>query len=222
MSYLIFGLAAIVALVDWLAVARDWRRVEMIAKPGVMVMLLAWLIATVGLSGRLAWFAAGLVFSLAGDIFLIPPRESFLSGLFAFLLAHCAYLIGFNPDLPPINVASIALSFLVVLAAWQVYRRIARSLIDSGQQHLAIPVAAYFITINLMLLSALMTLVRPEWPALPALMVSIGALSFVASDACLAWNRFIASICSGRLIVMVSYHLGQALIILGAALYYQP
>ena len=36
-----------------------------------------------------------------------------------------------------------------------------------------------------------------------------GALLFYASDATLAWNRFVEGRRRGRLAVMVTYHLGQ-------------
>lgn len=40
-------------------------------------------------------FLLALLFSLLGDIFLMLPRERFLAGLGAFLLAHLAYGWGF-------------------------------------------------------------------------------------------------------------------------------
>jgi hypothetical protein len=40
------------------------------------------------------------------------------------------------------------------------------------------------------------------------------------SDSFLAWNKFVAPLPYGRLRVIVSYHVGQVLIVLGAALHF--
>ncbi len=92
------AVAAVLAVVDWLAVwaGGPWgRRVERIAKPGVMVALIAaaWLATPVTPEARAAqpWLVAGLVASLAGDVLLLPPGR-FVAGLAAFLVAHLAYL----------------------------------------------------------------------------------------------------------------------------------
>ena len=37
-----------------------------------------------------------------------------------------------------------------------------------------------------------------------------GAALFVASDSMIAWDRFVAKIPAGSLLIMVTYHLGQA------------
>jgi uncharacterized membrane protein YhhN len=220
MSYTFIWIALIVAVVDWVAVAKGWRKVEYVAKPAVMVALLAWLWQNSGFSGHLIWFAVGLACSLAGDVFLMLPREQFVPGLVSFLLAHLAYLVGFNPSLPPLHVASLVLLILVALASSAVYRRIAAGLQASGQATLKLPVLVYAIVISLMLLSALFTLVRPEWSALNALLASAGALLFYASDTMLAWNKFVAPIRNSDLWVTVTYHLGQTLIVLGAAAHF--
>ena len=221
MSYTLLYLALFVAFLDWIAVARGWKWLEYIAKPGVMVLLLIWLGVSAGFGGQLVWFAAGLAFSMLGDIFLMLPREQFIAGLVAFLVAHLAYLVGFNASLPPVNLASLAIALAVGLAAGQLYRRISAGLRARGEGKLLTPVLVYSGVISLMLLSALLTLVRSnlEWMPGPALLVSLGALLFFASDSFLAWNKFVAPLPYGRLRVIVTYHLGQALIALGALLH---
>jgi uncharacterized membrane protein YhhN len=220
MNNLFLGLTLAIAVLDWLAVAKGWRKVEYFAKPGVMVALLAWLVVNGGLTGQMIWFAIGLAFSLAGDVFLMLPQEQFIAGLVSFLLAHVAYLIGFNPSLPPLNPGSLILAVLVFGTAIQIYRRISAGLQTSGKSSLKAPVLVYSIVISLMLLSALITLIRPEWNAAPALVASAGALLFFLSDTLLAWNKFVSALPYGRLLVMVSYHIGQILITIGAAMHY--
>jgi len=220
MTYIFLGVGLAIALLDWVAVVRQWKALELIAKPAVMLALLAWLWSVSSFSGFLTWFAVGLAFSMAGDVFLVLPKEQFIAGLVAFLLAQIAYLIGFNATPPPINLASIAIAVLVGLAAVRIYRAIAVGLTASGHGSLKMPVLVYSAAISLMLLSALLTLVRSEWAAGPAWLVSIGATLFFISDSLLAWNKFVRTLRIGRLPVIVTYHLGQGLIVLGAVMHF--
>lgn len=229
MSFLFLYIALALALLDWVAVARNWKRIRLLVKPGVIIALLVWMWQAAGFSGHLAWFAIGLLFSMAGDIFLVLPHERFIPALVSFLLAHLAYLIGFTSGFPPLNLASLFLALLVAITAGQVYRRIAASLEASKQVKLKKPVLVYCAMISLMLLSALFTLVRQEnpqtlaqeaWLPGPALLASAGAMLFFLSDTFLAWNRFVDPLPFGKLRVIVTYHLGQAMIVLGAAYHF--
>jgi uncharacterized membrane protein YhhN len=217
-DYTLAGIAFTIAVVDWLAVWQNWIWLRFIAKPGVMLVLLAWLLITGGLQGQLWWFALGLSFGLAGDIFLMLPRDRFLYGLVAFLLGDLAYILGFNTSLPPINLASLALVALIVAVAAQIYQRIAPALERRGLEKLKTPVLAYVVVHGTMLFSALLTLVRPddEWLPPAALLVSAGALLFFSSDLILAWNRFVGELSWGDLKVIITYHLGQIAITAGA------
>jgi uncharacterized membrane protein YhhN len=220
MSYLLIGVALIVAIADWVAVATQRKTLEYFAKPGVMLVLLVWLWQASGFSGSLIWFGLGLVFSMAGDIFLMLPRERFIAGLVAFLLAHVAYVVGFNQTPTAFNLAGFVLAVLVTLVFLRVYRRIAAGLDASGQAALKTPVLIYSLVISVMLLSALLTLAADTWQAGAAILVSAGALLFFLSDTLLAWNKFVTPIKWGRLAVIITYHLGQILITVGAALHY--
>jgi len=217
MPNIFFWIALGIALLDWVAVAKQWKTLEYFAKPGVMVALLLSLWSTGGLSGPLLWFALGLFFSMWGDIFLMLPREQFIAGLVAFLLGHIAYLIGFNQPLPPLNLPGLILAVMVGLTAARLARAIVAGLLRSGNASLRLPVLAYSAVISLMLLSALLTLVRPDWDSGDALLASAGAMLFFISVSVLAWNKFVTPLPNGRLLVIITYHLGQALIALGAA-----
>jgi uncharacterized membrane protein YhhN len=220
MSYNLLWLALIVAVIDWGAVQMRFKPLEFIAKPGVMLVLIIWLWQASSFQGALIWFGLGLLFSMAGDIFLMLPREQFIPGLISFLLAHLAYLVGFNQSSPPIHPVSLLLVVLVGLTAVQLYRRLSGGLQASGHPELKIPVLAYSAVISLMLISALLTLVRSEWAEGPALIASSGAVLFFLSDSFLGWNKFVAPLPFGNLRVIVTYHLGQILIVLGAALHF--
>jgi len=219
MQYLLW-LFFLAALGNWLSVSKQWKRLEYLTKPAAILTLLAWLWSVSGFEGYLAWFAAGLAFSLAGDIFLVLPKERFIAAWLAFLSAHICYVIGLNPTFLPINLASLLLAVVVGLVAFRLVSVILRGLKSSGDTRLQAPIILYGFVISVMLLSALLTLVRSNWFEGPALMVSAGAILFFVSDAALALNRFTAPIRQGRLIIMSTYHIGQALIITGSFLHY--
>lgn len=211
----------VLAGLDWLAVGGGWQRVERFAKPAVMLALLAWLSVAAGWQGQRTWFALALAFSLAGDIFLLFPQRGFMYGLIAFLTAHLCYLIGFNPALPPPGWGKFLLLVGVAAAALPLGRQILNSVRNHPETRaFQLPVAVYSLVISLMLLSAALTLLRPDWPRPAAWMATIGAALFFASDSLLAWDRFVRPRQYARLLVMITYHLGQFLLISGVLLRY--
>jgi uncharacterized membrane protein YhhN len=220
MSFALFFLAMGIALIDWIAVARGAHRVELFAKPGALLVLIIWLAFNNGLSLPLLWFWLGLVFSLAGDICLLPQVQRFLPGLTAFLFGLVCYVIGFNQSPPPFTLLALAVALLVLLTSAQIYRRVVAGLRAQRRASLTAPILAYALVISLMLFSAIVTLLRPDWRHTDSLLAAGGAALFYSSDAILSWNKFVAPIRHGRLINMITYHLGQFLIILAAALHY--
>ena len=215
---MLFMLAPIVlsALLDWYAVYKGWKKLEFILKPLTMVLLFIFLfVNTDGLSGVTIWFGIGIILSMAGDIFLMLPKEQFIAGLVAFLLAHLAYIIGFNQTLPPFNLAALIWAVLLGIIAAQLHKQILVGLIKQGKESLQKPILAYMAVIAIMLLSALITLSRPEWDTRAAITVSIGAALFVLSDAILVWNKFVQPIKNGRVMNIAAYHLGQIILIYG-------
>lgn len=215
----IFLFAAIAfAILNWLAEGKNWRVLVYISKPATMLALIAWMVFEVGISGPLIFFTLGLCFSLVGDVCLMLPRDLFISGLVAFLLAHVCYIVGFNFKAPPITVISVIMAVIVIAVAFAIIRPLRAGLIAKRQTALLLPVQIYASVISLMLLSALVTHVRPDWNITAAFLVSFGAAAFFISDTLIAWNKFVTPISRDRLKVMVTYHLGQILIALGVAL----
>jgi alkenylglycerophosphocholine/alkenylglycerophosphoethanolamine hydrolase len=134
----------------------------------------------------------------------IPPLNKFL-GL-AEWLASGKWL------------AIISIILLIAYLIWY-YPKLAGGLEARGKNSLKAPVLIYSLVISLMVYSALMTWFRAGWPSIAAVSVSLGALLFYASDSMLAWDRFLNPLPHARLRVMITYHLGQIGIILGAMLY---
>jgi uncharacterized membrane protein YhhN len=134
----------------------------------------------------------------------------------AFLLAHIAYIIGFNSPPPPFNGITFVVALIVWTTALPLVRRILQGVAQMGLRRLILPVRIYAVAISLMLFSALITLFRTDWLSVPAYLVSIGAVLFITSDVVLAWNKFVKPIRRGRLILMITYHIGQFALIAGA------
>ncbi len=215
----------LVAGLDWLAVARNWKKIEYAAKPAAMLVLLGLLWLVTGFHDLPPlFFALGIFFSLAGDVFLMVSYARFsdrwfLVALGAFLLAHLSYIVGLNTPLPVLSVVwSLIIAVVLALTAGRILRRVLSAIRQKGLRRLERPVGLYGIVITLMLLSALLTLDNPAWNTTAAVLVAGGAILFYFSDVLLAWNKFINPIRNGRLGNMILYHLGQVGLVLGILL----
>ena len=214
--FIALGFAALQSLSLW----KKWSRLEYFSKPAVMVVLFIWLWTATGLKGAGLWFGLGILFSLVGDLFLmIAPVRMFLPGLIAFLLAHIAYVIGFNTPLPPFSGWGIFLAVMIGLSGARIIRRILGPLAAKGLRRMRFPIVAYGAAISLMVLSALMKLTDVSWSAGAALLVGFGAFMFYISDIILAWNKFVSPIRYGRIYNIAVYHLGQIALIAGVVLH---
>ena len=216
---LLLGILFLTAILDWYAVYKGWKKLEYFLKPLTMVFLFGFLFASTGFQGIALWFAIGILFSLAGDIFLMLPKEQFIAGLVAFLVAHLAYIIGFNQSFPPLDAFGMIMAISLGMVALKLYRRIAAGLVSQGKEKLQKPVWAYTAVITIMLLSALLTFSNPDWDTRSAFTVSIGAALFMLSDAILAQHKFVQPIKNGRVMNMAAYHLGQIILIYGVVMH---
>ena len=209
-------LALIFAALESLALWKKLDKLEYLAKPAVMICLFTWLYLSTGLQGLTFWFGIGILFSLAGDILLmISLDRMFVFGLVAFLLAHIAYLIGFQNELKEVNAWSVMLIVLLAMNGVRLIRRIVSSIRAKGQTRLVYPVIVYSIVITVMLYAAMTTISNPEWTTRAAFFVSAGAFLFYISDLILAWNKFVSPIQNGRILNIAAYHLGQIGLIAG-------
>ena len=217
MPAILLTLCGLTAILESAAVYKGWRRLEYFTKPGAMVFLLAWLWVSGGAAGPLGWFELGVLFSLIGDVVLLLDEErSFIFGLVAFLLAHVAYIIGFNSPPPDFGALTFGVALMVILSVLPLIRRFLLGLDQKDLNSLRLPVRVYATVISLMLFSALVTLFRADWQSNPAYLVSLGAVLFFTSDSLLAWGKFINPVRHGGLMVMVTYYLGQILLVAGA------
>jgi len=197
-------LTAAAMVVDWVAVGLSRRRLEYVAKPAVMVGLIAVALTLRPVSSaEQAWFVVALVLGLASDVFLMLPRDMFLAGLVAALVEHLAYIAGFRTRDFQVTLFLVA-ALIAVLSVIVFLPPIVRALRASLPQ-LVWPVLAYVAVFVVMVASAGGT---------GSLVALAGALLFFYSDAILAWNRFVKPLPMGRIVNIVPYHLGVALLVL--------
>jgi uncharacterized membrane protein YhhN len=172
------------------------------------LIALAWLAPGASADSYRELIVLGLVFSLAGDVFLMLPSDRFLPGLASFLVAHLLYIAafcqldGFQLSVPALAPFALV-SALLVRMLWP----------HLGE--LKVPVLVYVAVIATMgWQAATQYLSAGETWALYAL---VGAVLFTISDAALALDRFRASFAAAPATILGSYYLAQWLIALSVA-----
>jgi uncharacterized membrane protein YhhN len=203
----LWALPAACALVDWYAVARGDRRTETWAKPATLVALIVVALAlNAADTSAGVWLLVALVLGLAGDVFLLGDSDTrFRLGLASFLVGHLAFVVSFvrlGLDQP----GWLWIAWLVLFACLVATRRVVPATFLRGGRALALPVAVYTVVIGAMLIVAFDT-GEP--------LIAVGASVFAASDSILAVNRFVSPRPWAPVAVMVTYHVGQALIVAG-------
>lgn len=218
MNLPVLAIVAILAVCDWVAISKKSTTWVYLFKPATLLALIVWFGSVTGFHGQALWIGLALLFGLGGDVCLMLPVDVFIAGLVSFMLGHVSYIIGFNPTLPILTLPGVLIVIVIAAAACLVGSKVFAGLKKNPKRAMLRPgVAAYLLAISLMVISAALTLIRPEWNFVNAATVTAGALLFFASDACLAIDRFSHPFKHARLIVIVTYHLGQILLALGAA-----
>jgi uncharacterized membrane protein YhhN len=204
-AFVLLALALASAAFDWMAVHQEQKALEYLCKPLTLVLLIGCALALTPDDGAVrAWFVAALVLCLLGDVFLMLPQDLFVFGLASFLLGHVAYIVGMHVDGvdgPRFMVGIVIVMALLVLIGTPILRGVRAG----PEAAMAGPVVAYMFVISAMVASAIGV-------GHPSLVV--GAALFYASDALIAWNRFIAETRHGRLAIIITYHLAQVGLVL--------
>ncbi len=191
----------------------DFQQLQIATKPLLIPILIAWLFAATKQSRRRNLFIVALLFSLAGDVFLLFEylRPSFfIPGLICFLLTHILYIAYFL-SIKPVRVS------LLRTASWLwpvilMYTAGLLYLLLPGLGALKIPVIIYALVITGMLLASLHIYKRVN-PRAGKHFIA-GALFFVVSDSLLAINKFYTPIPFPHLII-ITYCIAQYLLVKG-------
>ncbi len=148
----------------------------------------------------------GLLFSLAGDIFLLDKNRFFTWGLFSFLLAHIAYILAFFTipiyQYHPWLIGVFAIMGLIVL-----------KYLSSTTGKMFLPVLLYIVIIVAMGWSATERALTLR--SLGGFITAIGAYSFMVSDTVLSINKFRYSFKSSEALILSTYYFAQWCIVCG-------
>jgi uncharacterized membrane protein YhhN len=147
----------------------------------------------------------GLLFSLAGDIFLMLPRDRFIQGLASFFIAHIFYVAAF------IYASGLNLSSFSMIP-FALYGILMLRLLWPRLGKMRLPVLAYMTVILLMGWTATG---RWIWTGRAGSFTAMaGALLFIASDSLLALDKFRGRFRSAQLLILATYFTAQWLIAL--------
>ena len=203
MTGVLLALTGASAVGDWIAVHRDNKPLEYATKPLTLALLvIVALVEWDGAGGAAPWLVGALVFSLAGDVFLMLPGNLFVPGLASFLVAHICYVVAFDPELPD-QSSEWAVAVGVLGVGVVLFLRLLQGLRSKGLGELVAPVAAYSIAISLMVFSA----------ATFSTLAAAGAVLFFVSDSLIGWTRFVHDLPHGKVAIHITYHLGQVLLV---------
>ncbi len=183
-----------------------------VAKVATMTVLILWAITLGATDSGTGWAVlAALVFGLVGDVALLREEGwAFRAGLAAFLAGQVAYLIAFAVIVGANGLHPITGLIGAVLVAPLVVRslpRVREAILAGGDPLLAKAVLTYGVA-----LLALTVLTGLSGRVLAL----AGAILFTVSDTVLGLDRFVGPRARAGLVVLTTYHLAQAGLMLGA------
>lgn len=203
----LLGVALLLSALDWVAVARRIRTLEYTCKPAAAAAFLATALAVDPASdASRTWCCVALGLCVVGDVFLMLPRDAFLSGLAAFAVAQTCFAVSFALQEPtPLRLA-IALVLVVPGAVILARRFVGAVACAGGNASLVTAIVCYVVVISAMVVSAV---------AGGTAVGIAGALTFLASDSLIAEHRFVSPRGWQPLAIIVTYHLALTGLVLG-------
>jgi len=211
LSWILLGAALTLGALHILADYRkQWARTY-VSKPTAMIAIIG-LVFTAGMRADYYQWAivAGLLLSLAGDIFLMLRPARFLPGLLSFLLAHIVYTGAFFSRVDGLHLVAAGTPVAAGIGML--------GLLWPGLGRLRIAVTLYVAAITAMVSTAVSAATGNWNPGHFA--AAVGAVLFMASDACLGYARFRRSFPAAQGLILGSYYPAQALIALSAGILY--
>lgn len=194
------------------AMQPSWQTAEYIFKPLLMISLGIYFINSTLLRDvrQSQFILAAIIFSLLGDVFLMFEGY-FIQGLASFLMAHIFYILAFRTEADRFfSKKELLVPTLGVLIYGMILLYIVLPNVDSA---LKLPITVYALTILTMLL---MVLYRHKMvPDESFRWVIGGALLFVISDSMIAISKFVSSFPLSGVLIMLTYGIGQYLIVEG-------
>jgi uncharacterized membrane protein YhhN len=204
----LFVLAGIAAVIDWWGVTKERISVEFMSKPLVIIALIGAALAIEADDGIVRGLVvAALGAALVGDVVLSTPDARFESGVFALMVAHVLYIAAFLESGTLDLGAEITAGLLIVGIGFGAVPQILAGARKHGR----------FVHVGVMVFGLLAATMATLAAATAVPVAAIGGALFLASDALLAWNRFVDPAPGGRALVHATDHLGQMGLVLWLA-----
>jgi uncharacterized membrane protein YhhN len=168
---------------------------------------------------RVNWLiVVALVGGMGGDIFLMLKDEDkwFLPGMCSFLINQIFYIISFFLSITDYTAFTLWGLFLIIPALLILIFTVPRFI--GKTESMKIPVLIYMAAILLMHIAALLRIADARLLGLPFVLVFIGSLSFIFSDASIAVNKWAGEFKNARVIIITTYIIAQFYIVLGVLL----
>ena len=216
-EYIFLILFFIVAIVEVFSEYKDNTKIEFFTKPLLMPLLILFYIFGVIEGASIAqvdWLiVVALIGGWAGDVLLMQKDQEkwFLFGMVAFLINQIFYIISFFLSISNITNFDSWGFYLLGPVLLVLIFMVPRFINKAGE--MKIPVLVYLVAILLMHFTAILRLA--EFQGLPFILVYVGSISFIFSDATIAVNKWDKEIPQGRPIIMTTYLLAQFYITLG-------
>lgn len=215
MRFVYLGLFIVITTLHLIGTAKNDRLYRSTTKGLILIFILGFYLES---TSNPSWLiVAALLFSWAGDMFLIPNGVKwFTIGGIGFLISHLFFIMGYSETFSfngvnPIIAVSIALVY--VIATVISFSKLKAHL----PKPLFIPMFFYLLINGAMNCFAWYRLMAG--PSLGTIITAIGALLFYVSDTSLFFVRFNKETKQkSHFLVMVTYSLGEFLIILGLVL----
>lgn len=198
-------------------------------KPLLMPVLMGWMLANRELLKEKfrQFIFVSLIFSMAGDVFLMFLREElFVFGLASFLLAHVLYIVAFFKSnsfgmkvLPLGGKLVFALPYAFFVTGFLFILK-DHILSKPETQPMFIPVMVYAIVIGSMGIFASWRVSGTNQNSF--YMVLGGALLFIASDSMIAINKFVQPLPYASILIMSTYISAQYFIVRGMMIHTPP
>lgn len=154
-----------------------------------------------------AWLLPGLIFCLAGDVFLaLPQKKMFFLGLLAFLVGHVFYGVCFFHQVHPTLLILFGALPITALSLW-IFFRLKPHLAD-----MTVPVLVYIIVITIMVCGAFSLLLESGLAFTGRMLAFCGAVCFYISDLFVARDRFVNKAAINRILGLPLYFGGQFLL----------
>jgi len=171
-------------------------------KPLTMVLIIAMAVRAFRPAfSRYGWtILAGLVFSIAGDVFLMLPSDQFIPGLVCFLIAHLCYITAFRSGM------KFAFSWKELIP-FVLYGALMTAFLFPFLGEMKVPVFVYTAVIVTMGWQACSRWIRLK--SLSSRLAFIGAVLFMVSDSALAVDRFHGHFAAAPALLLVTYFAAQ-------------